>query len=144
MSPYIHAISSVKKWGGVVDDYIEIHRFLDSTKLHMTGWQHRAVLHSTFGIGICERIFGDVIRNSDNKLVEVRYIAMRHITEDCGMVPTVKDWLSDLPPKKFAVNLNKNKFEIKDTVSSETESKHEKDDNKRKTVRVKGEISKHQ
>ena len=27
--PYHHALSSVKKWGGVVEDYIELHSWLD-------------------------------------------------------------------------------------------------------------------
>jgi hypothetical protein len=29
-NPYHHAVSSVKKWGGVVDDYLPIH--------HMVWW----------------------------------------------------------------------------------------------------------
>ena len=27
--PYHHALSSVKKWGGTVDDYIAVHQFFD-------------------------------------------------------------------------------------------------------------------
>ncbi len=27
--PYHHALSSVKKWGGTVDDYLGCHEFLD-------------------------------------------------------------------------------------------------------------------
>lgn len=104
-SPYKHALNSVKRWGGKVEDYLPIHKFLDSTKLHLETWQHRAILHNTFGVGICEEIFGDVIMNSDNKNVEVRYIAIKHIEEDCGFVPTIKEWLYDLKPKKFALNL---------------------------------------
>src|SRR4051812_14400375 len=104
-SPYRHALSSAKKWGGKWEDYIAIHRFIDGTKLHLETWQHRAVLHNTFGIGICEQVFGDVIVNSDDKEVEVRYIAIRHIEEDCGYVPTIKEWLHDLPRKRFAINL---------------------------------------
>ncbi len=29
--PYHHALSSVKKWGGTVDDYLGCHEFLDVT-----------------------------------------------------------------------------------------------------------------
>ena len=107
MSPFIHAKSSVQKWGGKVEDYLEIHKFLDSTKLHLTGWQHRAILHNTFGVGLCEQLFGDVVTNSDGKEVEVRYVAIQHITEDCGRVPTIQEWLVGLPQKRFSVNLNK-------------------------------------
>lgn len=111
MSPYKHALSSALKWGGVVDDYLDIHRFLDSTKLHLETWQHRAVLHNTFGVGICEMIFGDTITNSDGKEIEVRYVAINHIKEDCGHVPTIKEWLHDLKPKKFAINLKQEENE---------------------------------
>ena len=30
--PLIHARNSVKRYGGSVDDYLEIHNFMDSTK----------------------------------------------------------------------------------------------------------------
>ncbi len=85
-SPFKHAENSVDKWGGCIDDYLPIHNFLDSTKLHLVTWQHRAILHNTFGVGICEQIFGNVINNSDGKNIEVRYIAIKHIEEDCGIV----------------------------------------------------------
>ena len=32
MNPYYHALSSVKKWGGDVADYIKIHEFFDASK----------------------------------------------------------------------------------------------------------------
>jgi hypothetical protein len=104
-SPYKHALSSQQKWGGKWEDYINIHTFLDSSKYHFCNWRHRSVLHHSFGVEICERIFGVIIKNSDEKDVEVKYIAERHIKEDCGYVPTVKEWIFDLPPKKFAINL---------------------------------------
>lgn len=103
-SPYKHALNSVDKWGGKYEDYLPIHEFLDSTKLHLETWQHRAILHNTFGVGVCEQVFGPVITNSDGKEIEVRYIAIKHIQEDCGYVPTIKEWLHDLAPKKFALN----------------------------------------
>mgnify|MGYP003404665725 FL=1 len=112
-SPFKHAENSVDKWGGCIDDYLPIHNFLDSTKLHLVTWQHRAILHNTFGVGICEQIFGNVINNSDGKNVEVRYIAIKHIEEDCGIVPTIEQWLNDLKPKKFAINFKKDKNECK-------------------------------
>lgn len=104
-SPYKHAMDSVTKWGGSCEDYLPIHEFLDSTKLSLSTWQHRAILHNTFGVGICEKIFGSVITNSEGKIVEVRYIASQHIFDDCKCIPTIQDWLHDLKPKRFAVNL---------------------------------------
>ena len=100
MSPYKHSENSVKKFGGNVEDYLEIHKFLDSTKTHTVDNSHRAILHNSFGIEICERIFGDIIINSNNKKIEVRYIVIKHIEEDLGFVPTVKDWCSEIN-KKF-------------------------------------------
>lgn len=78
----------------------------------MAGWQHRAVLHNTFGVGIVEQVFGAVIDNGEGKMIETRYIAIRHIEEDCGYVPTIKEWLHDLRPKKFAVNLIRKKITL--------------------------------
>lgn len=119
-SPWKHAESSANRWGGKPEDYLEIHKFLDSTKLHLETWQHRALLHNTWGVGICEQVFGDVIENSVGKKVEVRYIAIRHIEEDCGFVPTVKEWLHDLKPKRFAINLKRDKKEEDGRETSST------------------------
>lgn len=112
-SPYKHALNSIEKWGGNYKDYLPIHEFLDSTKLHLATWQHRAILHNTFGVGVCEQVFGPVIKNSDGKEIETRYIAIKHIEEDCGIVPTIEQWLNDLKPKKFAVN-----FKLKEELST--------------------------
>lgn len=97
MSPWVHAQNSAKKFGGSPNDYLEIHEFIDMTKTHFIGFQHRAILHNTFGIYICEKIFGATIFNSDNKYVEVRYIVIEHIKEDLGFVPTVKEWVDKIP-----------------------------------------------
>lgn len=101
MSPFKHAENSVKTFGGKIEDYIEIHRFLDSTKTHTVDNSHRAILHNSFGIEICERIFGDTVTNSDGKEVEVRYIVIKHIEEDLGFVPTVKDWCVNIQKKSW-------------------------------------------
>ena len=97
MSPWVHAENSAKKFGGSAKDYLPIHEFLDMTKTHFIGYQHRAILHNTFGIYICEKIFGPTVFNSDNKFVEVRYIVIEHIREDLGFVPTVKEWVDKIP-----------------------------------------------
>lgn len=101
MSPYKHALSSAEKWGGTYWDYMPIHRFLDSSKLHFDDFRHRAVLHSTFGIQLCEQFFGDTITNNDGKQVEVRYIAQKHIQEDLGFVPTLKDWMGNIKAEEW-------------------------------------------
>ena len=97
MKPYQHGVCTVRKFGGVPADYQEIHDFLDSSKAHFPDMRHRALLHSSFGIFICERIFGTNITNSDGRLVSVRDIAEMHVIEDMGRIPTVQDYLQHMP-----------------------------------------------
>ena len=93
-----HAQSSVRKWGGKPEDYQAIHDWFDETKIAFCDCRHRALRHHSFGVFEAERVFGLSITNSDGKVVPVRYIAERHIKEDCGgVVPTLEDWLSRIP-----------------------------------------------
>ena len=94
--PWHHAVSSQKKHGGVPEDYLEIHDFFDSSKSTLASWQHRAMLHNSFGIYLAERIFGATITTSHGKQVPVRVIAEQHIREDLGWIPTVHDWFQHL------------------------------------------------
>lgn len=98
MKPWIHAENSVKKFGGEVEDYLEIHNWLDQTKAHFPDMRHRAILHSSFGIFICEQVFGvSFKRKSDGKRIQVRDIAEHHVIEDMGFIPTIQDYLKDMP-----------------------------------------------
>ena len=45
--PYYHALSSVKKFGGVPSDYQHIHDWFDQTKGYMPDCRHRSILHSS-------------------------------------------------------------------------------------------------
>lgn len=97
--PNFHAQSSVRKWGGKPEDYLAIHDWLDATKECSADFRHRALRHHAQGIVEAERLFGHTITNSDGRMVPVRYIAERHVKEDCGgRVPSVSDWLSQLRP----------------------------------------------
>lgn len=100
MTPYEHCILSVKNFKGIPEDYLDIHEFLDSTKLHYPNWKHRCILHNSFGMGLAEKFFGAVIKNSHGITISVREIVRRHIIEDLGFVPTIKDWLSELEASK--------------------------------------------
>ncbi|MFA7407705.1 MAG: hypothetical protein WCY93_07825 [Anaerolineaceae bacterium] len=102
MKPLIHARNSVKRYGGTVEDYLPIHDFMDSTKAASANFYHRAILHNSFGIFLVEKVFGTYFTNSTGKQVSVRDIAEDHVKEDCrGMIPTIDDWLKDLPPKDW-------------------------------------------
>ena len=99
--PMHHAKSTAKKHGGKWEDYIEVHDFLDSSKSTFASWQHRAMLHNSFGTYLAEKVFGSAITNSDGKDVPVRIIAEQHIMEDLGWIPTVKDWFENLEHKDW-------------------------------------------
>ena len=87
--PLFHAQSSVRRFGGKVEDYQPIHDWLDGTKEMFADFRHRALRHHSHGVFEAERLFGASIRNSSGALVPTRYIAERHIKEDCGgIVPS--------------------------------------------------------
>ena len=54
--PLLHAKSSVKKWGGKVEDYIEIHNWFDETKSWIGSSYHRMMRHHSEGIFEMEKI----------------------------------------------------------------------------------------
>jgi hypothetical protein len=94
MHPLIHAKSSVKKYGGKVDDYIHIHNWFDATKAWIGHSKHRIMRHHSEGIFECEKIFGESFKNSDDKIVYTRYVAEQHVREDCnGHIPSAKEWV---------------------------------------------------
>jgi RNA-binding protein YlmH len=97
LKPYLHSKSSVKRWGGKVEDYLPIHNFLDISKSAHPDMRHRALLHNSLGCYIAEQMFGDYIINSDRAVVSVRDIAEEHILEDLGRIPTVSDYLDGMP-----------------------------------------------
>ena len=98
---YHHALSSARKFGGTFDDYIDVHKFFDQTKNHYASPRHRAVLHSSFGIGLAISTFGPTIERRDGKEIPTRYIAEQHVLEDCGFIPSIQDWLAQLPLEEW-------------------------------------------
>lgn len=109
MKPYIHACSSAKKYGGIPEDYIKIHNFMDSSKAAMPDNRHRALTHNSWFIGPggpLELAFGTVIENSDGRKVSVRDLGEDHILEDFGMrfIPTAQDYLQEMEYKPWMNN----------------------------------------
>lgn len=115
MKPLIHARMSVKKFGGNIEDYIDIHDWFDSTKAHIPDATHRMVLHNSFGIYLCEQVFGEIIQtqngtfkrmpyitNSSGKQVSVRDIAEQHVIDDLGHIPTLEKCMQGLPMHSWA------------------------------------------
>ena len=101
MKALVHARSSARKFGGVPDDYLAIHEKMDSTKSAHADVTHRCVFHSAFGIFLIEEIFGRTLANSDGKEVFVRDIAEQHVLEDLGRIPSLSDWLNEMPVKPW-------------------------------------------
>ena len=98
-SPLIHSKSSVKRWGGKVEDYLPLHELIDSPKATMNNNSVRVLTHNTwFAYQIMPKIFGYNIINSDGRSVDVVDISMLHIAEDFRMkfVPTPQDYLQHL------------------------------------------------
>lgn len=89
----------------------------------MYSWQHRALLHNTWGIELCTKLFGDFITDSEGREVLVRDIAVEHIREDCdGRVPLLSDWMHNLEGyPKAALQFNKD-FDISAELGPETTS----------------------
>ena len=97
MKPLLHAKSSVKKYGGVVEDYLPIHNFMDCSKSSVPDVRHRAVLHSSWGIYLAELFFGEYFQNAQGRDVSTRDIAEQHVIEDLGFIPTMEKWLEGMP-----------------------------------------------
>lgn len=97
MKPFLHARGSVKRWGGQPSDYMAIHDFVDSSKAAMPDLRHRGLYHHAMGCFLVERIFGHTIKNSDGREVSTRDVAEQHIIEDMGFLPSVEDWLDQMP-----------------------------------------------
>jgi Domain of unknown function (DUF6915) len=111
---WIHAQSSAKRYGGTPEDYIAIHERMDSTKSAHAEVTHRCVFHSAFGIYIIEEIFGRFLTNSDGKQVFVRDIAEQHVIEDLGFIPSLSDWLKEMPAQPWMAGQRKMTMKIVD------------------------------
>ena len=113
--PVIHSKSSVKKFGGKEEDYINIHNWFDETKAWIGHSDHRVFRHHSEGIFECEKIFGVSFINSDGKEVFTRYVGEQHVREDCdGYIPSAKEWVTILENKQrpiWATKTQKLEFE---------------------------------
>ena len=100
MHPHYHSKSSVRLFGGQVEDYLPLHNWMDATKETLADFRHRALRHHSQGIFEAERVFGNTIKNSSDRDVPVRLILEQHVREDCGgRIPSVGDWLLKIQPE---------------------------------------------
>ena len=97
--PYHHALSSVKKWGGTVDDYTRIHAWFDESKQIIADFRHRALRHHAEGIFMTETIFGSIVTLSTGRVIPTRWIGEQHVQEDLGFIPSFADWVKAIRPE---------------------------------------------
>lgn len=119
MNYWKHSLLSKKKFGGTAEDYLVIHKFIDTSKLFYFDIKHRILLHNTYGIDVCIRKFGETLSNSDNKTILIRDIAAEHCKEDLmGVVPTLNNWFKyvDEEQLNFIKPLNPADSKLKEFV----------------------------
>jgi hypothetical protein len=99
--PYHHALSSVRKWGGAVEDYIPIHDWFDASKQIIADFRHRCLRHHAAGIFMAEALFGSTLTISTGRVIPVRWIGEQHVREDLGFVPSFADWVKAIRPEPW-------------------------------------------
>ncbi|MGD9804115.1 MAG: hypothetical protein AB7E81_04490 [Hyphomicrobiaceae bacterium] len=107
--PYHHALSSVRKWGGKVEDYLPIHSWFDESKGIIADYRHRCLRHHAQGIQQCEILFGATITLSTGKVIPTRWVGEQHVREDLGRIPSFADWVRCIRPEPWmgrATNLS--------------------------------------
>lgn len=99
MNSVIHSQISVRKRGGIIEDYLKIHDFIDSTKELCSDNRHR-ILHTMWGIKrVIVPIFGHTITNSSKKNVNVKDLCEQdHILPDYQnrFIPTLFDFVNSI------------------------------------------------
>lgn len=103
MKPYLHAKNSAKKYGGIWEDYMEIHELIDSSKAYFPDNRHCAIFHHSAGIFYMEKLFGVYF---DGKEISIRDICEQHILEDFNskFLPTPQDFLQEMDFKQWMEN----------------------------------------
>ncbi len=90
---FYHATSSVNAFGGVPEDYLEIHAWFDRGRAGTSSILHRFLSHHTQGIADAVEHFGKTITISTGRQVPTSLIGEQHIQEDLGFVPTMDDFI---------------------------------------------------
>jgi len=106
-NPIIHSESSVKRWGGKLEDYLPLHEKMDCSKAWVSDNRHRVLTHTMFWIKeVMIPIFGSYITLENGKKVSVKDICEQHILEDYKMkfIPTPQDFIQEMEFKKWMQN----------------------------------------
>ena len=110
--PYHHALSSVRKWGGTVDDFIAVHAWFDQSKEITADFRHRALRHHAEGIFMAETIFGSTLTLSTGRIIPTRWVGEQHVKEDLGFIP-----IQCPAPRPGFLNLRRSPWRITSPIS---------------------------
>ena len=105
--PYHHALSSVKKWGGSVEDCFAVHTWLDQSKEITADFRHRALRHHAEGIFMAETIFGVTLTLSTGRIIPTRWVGEQHVREDLGFIPSFANWVKAIRPEPWMCRAEK-------------------------------------
>ena len=101
----IHARNSAATFGGQPEDYVAIHEKMDSAKAAHAEVTARAIFHSAWGIFLIEELFGRTLINADGDEVFVREVAEQHVLEDLGFIPSLSQWLAEMPSRPWMAGM---------------------------------------
>jgi hypothetical protein len=99
--PYHHALSSVRQWGGTVEDYLALHSWFDESKLILADFRHRALRHHAEGVFMLQTLYGTTRTLSTGKIIPTRWIGEQHVREDLGRIPSFADWARCIRPEPW-------------------------------------------
>ena len=104
---YHHAMSSARKWGGVPEDYLAVHNWIDGSKAIMCDFRHRALRHHAEGIDNCIKLLGPTLTTSSGVMIPTRWVGEQHVKEDFGHIPSFVDWARCIKPAAWMGNTPK-------------------------------------
>lgn len=111
MNAVKHCQISVKRWGGIESDYLEIHDFIDHTKSICADARHR-ILHTHWAVNhLVVPIYGNTLVNSEGKHINVKDMCERdHLLADYQnkFIPTLSDFVEAIPSSELTPDFKKN------------------------------------
>lgn len=99
---HYHSQSSARRFGGRSEDYGALHAWFDATKIAWCDSRHRALRHHQSGIAWAVLRFGERLQTSDGNWVGTEEVCRQHLLEDCGYVPTLRDWFREWDPPSWS------------------------------------------
>ncbi len=90
-----------------MEDYLDIHVLLDSSRGAFPDVRHRAATHTSWFITtILPLIFGETRQNSNGDTYSVRDVAEQHVLEDFqgNFIPSLQDFLEQIPLQDWMDN----------------------------------------